>query len=344
MKVGSLVFATDQGLGRLAKDFYDNGVVTHPMVVAHGRRPEHREWFPGAPYLATFDSRDHYNFAEQMDVMLFFETPFDWHLINHCKLKGVPTALMPMHECMPERMKAIPDHYICPSQLALQWAWTPQARCGTEVTSEMIPVPVGTPWRQRHHAHIFIHNAGHGGLNGRNGTQEVMEAWPMVKSPITLIVRHQGKMLWQEEMRRNERGGVLSVRPGNLPYESLWAGGGEGDVFLFPEKHCGLSLSLQEARAAGMLVMATNRYPMTTWLPHEPLIEPSGYRKNRLQQFCVEYDEAVIEPAAIAAKIDEWFDKDIAEYSRGGREWAETMSWEFLKPRYIANLERLANK
>jgi hypothetical protein len=39
MKVGSLVYATDSGLGILAKSFYDNGIITRSMVVSSWETP-----------------------------------------------------------------------------------------------------------------------------------------------------------------------------------------------------------------------------------------------------------------------------------------------------------------
>jgi hypothetical protein len=347
MRVGSLVFATDQGLGILAKSFYDHGIVTNPLVVRHGRRFEHQEWFPGAPRIADFRQRSYYDYVRSMDVMLFFETPFDWNLFTFCREHKIKTVLMPMYECMPQVLPALPDMFLCPSLLDVHWA---KAVAKSEDDVQFLPVPVEVPWRQRTHALRFVHNAGHGGINGRNGTQQVIDAWSHVKSPVILTVRMQeyfvdGRPVTDADamLARNERGGRLEIRPGSLTYEKLWEDGGEGDVLLFPEKHNGLSLPLQEARAAGMLVMATDRFPMNTWLPTEPLIKPTGFRRNRLHPSCVEYEEAVINSVDIAAKIDEWFERDITGYSEEGKKWAELSSWANLGPKYTSLLEALCS-
>src|SRR5688572_25894368 len=98
MRVGSLVYATEQGLGILAKSFYDNGVVSDAMVVRHGRHVTHDEWYPDSWDQIT-NIRD-YNqqnaakrFCQAMDVMLFFETPFIWELIPYCREYKVKTAI-----------------------------------------------------------------------------------------------------------------------------------------------------------------------------------------------------------------------------------------------------------
>ena len=334
MKVGSLVFATEQGLGRLAKSFYDNGIVTDVMVVAHGRRTENPRWFPGAPRISDLRNAEQYAdmraFCSKMDVMLFFETPFRWDLLDWCRECRTRTFLMPMHECMPEHLPSYPDVMLCPSELDMACyrvgvsgpPWVSRRGVCSEVCVHT-PVPVEVRWRPRTRAVLFVHNAGHGGLLGRNGTAEFMEAARHVKSPARLLMRSQEPI--------PELGGRVEVRIGTVPFEDLW---NEGDVFVFPEKFNGLSLPMQEARAAGMVVAGSDRYPMNSWLPPWALIRVKRYAMSRVAPMCREFLEAIVDPKDIAAKIDELYGRDIAEYSEAGRMWASSMSWEALKPKY----------
>lgn len=336
MKVGSIVFATDQGLGILAKSFYDAGVVTDVLVVRHGTHETHDDWYPKAKQITSLATQTDVmrNFCLSMDTMLFFETPFYWPLLDLCRNNGVKTVLMPMFECMHEELPAQPDVFLNPSHLDQQYY--PQGI--------YIPVPVSYPWRLRERAEVFIHNAGHGGLKGRNGTAEFVEAARLVKSPAKLILRMQeSKRKYWAANRLRKANELIKDAPKNLtvvqktlPYYEMFA---TGDVFVFPEKFNGLSLPLQEARAAGMLVMCGARFPMNQWLPPEPLIPVSGYRRTRVGPPCNEFDEAIIRPEDIAAKIDEWYGRDISQYSERGRGWAELMSWEALKPKYLEVLK-----
>lgn len=381
MNVGSIVYATDQGLGILAKSFYDHGIITDVIVVRHGRHPTHDEWYPGAHQVANLkDWRQQQAMAgwcEGMDVMLFLETPFVWELIDHCRSKGVKTVLMPMFECEPTTLPACPDLVLCPSLLDLRYySWYVGSNpivAGQMLTrkdglkSVFLPVPVEYPWRQRTRAEVFVHNAGHGGLKGRNGTAELIEAMRHVKSGARLTLRAQesSRQYWAAGQLRDANNTPVNLpdnidlKIGTFPYEQLFA---EGDVFVFPETFNGLSLPLQEARAAGMLVMCGDRFPMNTWLPTKvetpdrynpfggfprltetmsPLIPVEGYVKSRIGPPYNEFDEAVFSPKTIAAKIDEWYVRDITEYSQQGREWAEENSWEVLGPKYKAVLEGL---
>jgi hypothetical protein len=70
------------------------------------------------------------------------------------------------------------------------------------------------------------------------------------------------------------------------------------------------------------------------------LIPVAGYKKTRVADRCLEFDEAVIDPKAIAAIIDEWYGADITGYSQLGKEWAESMSWDRLKPKYMELLSK----
>jgi hypothetical protein len=333
VKVGTLAYAVDQGLGILAKSFVDHGIVTDILVVEHYSRPRRREWYPDAPTtpMNPFNGQIARDFIRSMDAMLFFETPFDWSLLPFCKEHGIPTVLMPMYECMPTDLPHQPDWFICPSSLDQQHY--PEK-------STLIPVPVGVPWKLRKTANVFVHNAGNLGLRCRNGTPELAAAMKHVKSPLQLIIRSQcGSM--NNIIRSNphlEQDSRVTIKIGTIPYEDLWV---EGDVFVFPEKFNGLSLPIQEARAAGMLVMSTDRFPVNTWVPPEPLIPTVGSEKARVGARTIEFDESIIDPEDIAKTMDAWFGKNIESYSQSGKYWAEEMSWEAVGPQYTECISKL---
>lgn len=338
MKVGSLVYTTDQGLSILAKSFHDNKVVTDVMVVRHGSRKEHDEWYPDSKRIYSLSSQEElehiYTFCKSMDVMLFFETPFIWQLIPYCQKHNIKTALMVMYECMPHTLPYLPDLYLCPSLLDKQYY--PQRN------SIYLPIPVDVRWKERTTVKTFVHNAGHGGLKGRNGTAEFLHALRHIKQPINVILRSQEPIPNIDTFFQRDtlHGNVqkLDVRVGNFDYENLYQ---EGEVFVFPEKFNGLSLPLQEAYASGMVVLATDRYPNNTYIPQAGLIPTIGHITNRISSRCNTYNEAVIQSEDIAACMDSWYNKDVSQYSQYAKEWAQLMSWQVLKPRYTQVLTDL---
>lgn len=333
MRVGTVCFAIERGLGYLAKSFYDNGIVTDPIYIAYGKMKDHPEWYPDGIYVTTrpFLNEETKALIRELDVMLFFETPHDWGFIDYARSVGVRTVLMLMYECTKDPMPYVPDRYLCPSKLD-------QDYFPDYGKSIYLPVPVDEPWQLRERARAFVHNAGQIGLRGRNGTLEILQAMKHVKSPIKLVVRSQSQELWDivervPGIREDDR---VQLNVGHFLYQSLRK---DCDVCLTGEKFNGLSLPLQECRAAGMLVMTANRYPVNTWLPIEPLYPVAGYRKARIAKGYLEFEEAILDPVAIAGWIDKYYDTDITEYSKQGREWAETMTWEEWKPRYLEALD-----
>lgn len=299
---GSIVLATEQGLGYLAKDFYDNGVIDLVSVHPHSSRTNHYEWFP--------DHCTEDELLEKCDTLLFFETPFNWKIIVKAREKGIKTILMPMYECTNYPLPYVPDEVWSPSLLDQKYY----------PDSKLVTIPVNVPWKLRKEALVFVHNAGNGGLGGRNGTKELLDAMQYVRSPIKLIVRSQVPIHVPNDPR-------IDLRIGT--FEEIWS---EGDVFVFPEKFNGLSLPLQEAFASGMLVMSGDRYPINTWLPRDPLMPVSGYKKEKI---AVEFESAIYQPEAIASSIDTWYGRNITNFSLMGKEWGEKNSWQSLKSQFL---------
>ena len=375
LRVGTVNYSCQSGLGLLTKAFWDHGIVNQMFIVEHSRHPTEWQWYPQTtPHCSArnIDERSLRRFVEGLDVLLCFETPFCWPIVNYAKSRGVKTVCMPMYECSLQNPPAVFDEYWCPSLRDfdvfsdIKWGgdpyppFVPVSGSYEHSVVRFTPVPVEVEWRQRTEARVFVHNAGHGGLKGRNGTRELFEALMHVESPVEMIIRSQGRLgEFDAEMQRLTQrtmvgGACVALNYNTCSADQLYS---KGDVFVFPEKFNGLSLPLQEARAAGMLVMATDRYPMNTWLPTSveyqdreesfvpltanPLIPTVTAVKNRIGPPYMEFDEAVIDPRAIAAKIDEWYGYDISAYSLQGKEWAESMSWEKLGPKYSDLLKGL---
>lgn len=336
LRIGHVAYATLQGLGVMARSFYDAGVVTEPIIYRHSRH-NHVEWYPpDTPQIAVrnFFGTSLDEVLRRVDVMLFYETPFDWSFLPHCKAMGVKTVLIPMYEWTPKTPPYWFDKVIAPSKLDRDYF----------PGSVYLPIPVDPRyWKPRTHARTFLHNCGHLGHREHKGTRELLEAVKYVRSSeFRLTVRGQGDSGLQKLAQRVFPRAVdprLAIEIVDIPHDRLWAEDTH-DVYVAPEKFNGLSLPLQEARAAGMLVMASDRYPHNDWLPREPLVPVASYSRASISSSYLEFDEARIEPKAIAAKIDEWVGCDIIDYSLSGREWAEANSWTALKPKWLEELNR----
>jgi hypothetical protein len=335
MRVGSVVYATSQGLGHLAKDFYDNGIVTDVMVFRHpgGIAKSHMNWYPRGthewkerPFKGPILER----WLSKLDVVLCFETPFDWAFLDKARSMGVKTAIMPMYEWFLERPPHVFDLFINPS--LLDQKYFPQGI--------HIPVPVKQEWKLRTTATKWLHNAGNIGCRGHKGTLELLKAMKYVESPIDLTVRCQNanglrKLIRDAECISDSR---IKYVAGEIPYNQLYA---DHDVAIVPEKFNGLSLPLQEAFASGLMVMTTDRFPTNTWLPKEPLIPVSQTQEAQTMRGHLPFEECIVDPEDIAATIDVFHQQSIEKYSLLGRQYGIENSWDVLKPRYISALESI---
>jgi glycosyltransferase involved in cell wall biosynthesis len=330
-RIGSVCYATEQGLGHLAKSFFGAGVITDPLLFMHSHHQNHTEWYPpGTPKIhgRPFDPQRFTYF----DAVLFFETPFDWSILPKLRDRNIKTVLVPMHEWTPKNPPHWFDKVISPSLLDLKYF--PE--------STFLPIPVDpSTWRQRTKAVKFLHNAGHIGHREHKGTRQLLEALQFVKSDLRLHVRCQDTMPFNEIVRGMPwlyRNGEVVDRRVTFNMASVYREdlfGIEHDVYIAPEKFNGLSLPLQEAWAAGMAVMTSDRFPHNTWLPREPLIPVSGYRRACVGQQYLEFDEAIVRPEDVAAAMDRMFGQDLCELSLAGKAWAEANCWATLKDKWL---------
>jgi hypothetical protein len=333
MKVGSLNYATHSGLGILAKEFYDNRVITDVLIKYHPNFTTHREWYLDSEMIGDSEQT---NVAEDMailerfirglDILFVFESP--WHLetIHFAQKYNIPVACMPSYEWSPFPLHA--DIFFVTSLLDLHYYKVMYPNHRVEMV--LIPVNSNVRWKLREQCQTFLHNAGNGSSHDRNGTQVLIEALPYIDSPITLKIKAQSLPLPFVKDPRVE----LINR--DLPFSELWDG---ADTFVFVERFAGLSLPLQEAYSSGMLVIAGNRFPINTWLPINPLVNPVSYEE--LSFVNIPFQSAIYDHKDIARKIDEFYGMDISFYSLLGKKWAEENSWERIRPQYIDRLESL---
>jgi hypothetical protein len=306
--IGSIVLSTHQGLSYLAKSFYDAGIIDLVSIHHHTSRANHYFWYKDRVSPETL--------LEKCDTLLFFETSFSAQILVEAKKRKIKTILLVMYEGSPVSIIKMVDEVWSPSLLDQKYY----------PNSKLVQIPVDVKWRLRTFAKTFVFSNGNGGLAGRNGLHELLQAIPLVKSPAKFIIRSQVPIKIHYEDPR------IDLRIGT--FEDIWE---EGDVFVFPESFNGLSLVLQEALASGMLVMATDRFPNNTYLPKEPLIPVKKYRKEHL---AVEFDFAEVDPKDIATTIDFWYNQPIGKYSLLGKEYNEANSWKAQKEKLKMLLSR----
>lgn len=354
-KISAIVRADCGGLGALSRSFSDRLGFHRTVSISRHSGEHHPNWYPrnrvaddglSVELLAWL--------CDGADVLLSFETWYGDLAPRVARQMGVRTVLMPMYECCPLKGSGLEETElaICPSLLDLHEAGcTPglaAARC------VFLPVPFETEriaFRRRRRARVFLHNMGHGGIAGRNGTNRVIAAWQHVKSNARLVVRHQSPL--PACLPADDRITFVSAAAagGIENYWDLWS---EGDVLLHPHRWDGLSLPIQEALAAGLPVMTTGYWPFcdaddedavgndrSGWLPpssRQMSIDVTSTTRQRICREIVAYETT---PQAIAAAVDAWYDADISAASDESRAYAERHSWRKLLPEYLRLFDEL---
>jgi hypothetical protein len=332
--VGSIVYSNNTGLGVMARDFYENGLIDRVIIQPTDKEPIIQDRFHD---LIVYPQGDLEGFLKDIDILLILEQylpyAYGWkgisqyYTLDKIKEIGKRIVLIPMHECTHPGYYQYADCVICPS--LLEFDLCEQLCPKTPHVFIPVPAPHNIEWVLRTKAQIFTHNAGYCS-NFRNGTKEILEAMQYVDSPILLSIRAQGGRPELEHLIMTHAQHDIRIIPqiGELSESDLYV----GDVFLFPEKYNGSSLPIQEAFSAGMPIMAGDRYPINTWLPKELLIPVTSY--DSMGDGAVVYQSANISPKDLAKMVDLWYNKDISNLSLQGKAWAEENSWKKLKPVY----------
>src|SRR2546421_3059033 len=144
MRLGSLVFATDNGLGNQTRILYDRLKPTKTMLLDisfHNKLPLHEEWYPNAdiktngfPTKAEIDS-----FLEGLDVVFFCETPLNYYLIEKANQLGIATICQYNYEfCSWLDRPNLPR----PTIFAGPTLWNKNKLAVGGIQMELLPVPL----------------------------------------------------------------------------------------------------------------------------------------------------------------------------------------------------------
>jgi len=327
MRIGLIARCDNTGLGNMSWEYYRQLKIDEVLLVkaSYANFPERYSDYEiydrEAPSIELLK-----RFLSKIDVLLTIETPYYWGIYKLAREMGVKTVLIPMYEFLENRPELdYIDLFMADSQIGYDKCPTPKRI--------YIPYPVNRevlPFKLRTAAKTFLHNAGHGGIMGRNGTKELTKAMRYVKSDIKLIINSQFPIEGTNDSKI-----ILNV--GN--YKNYWDTWDVGDIFILPCRFGGNFLAFNEAMSCGMPVMTTNVYPHNTYLPKELLIEPSDTSKQGLYNITVEM--SFHEPQIIAAAIDRIANQDITKYSNRANEYAESISWKTLKPVILDTFKKL---
>lgn len=332
IRVGMITRCDLTGLGNQSQDWVNQLPIAKVLVAwGQGKQSdpsiykglEMRICEYGSPSLEEVDW-----FLKDIDVALFLETPYNWNLISEARKRGIKTIINPNYEQLLIDIPEQPDMWLCTNTLNYK-------TINTE-NKVYLPQPINRElfqFKKRKKARTFLFNNGNGGMHGRNGLTEFIEAINYVKSDVRFIINSQVPV----EMINDSR---VSVKLGEQSLKEIW---GEGDVFVHLRKFGAMTLPMNEAMSLGLPIIGINRDPENTYLPTELLVEPEGKYPFQVASEKIMIEACSFSPIKIAEKIDEIANKDISELSEKMNELAEKWNWTIWRDHYIETIYNLVN-
>lgn len=329
MKIGAILRCDYTGLGIQSKEFFDHIPCKALVIDAHklSGQQQNLHWFPDQPVFTMkmglkipFDVIN--EFLNGVDVLMTFETPYDYSVYDICRKRGVKTILQLNYEFL-----EYPSKFPPPDLFASPSLWHYDDIPGPKI---FLPVPVNTSRQVPEKSPgVFLHIAGRSAIHDRNGTMTFLNSLKHVKSDITVYVRSQ-QYFQAPRVPRNVK--LFLDYTNKDDYWENYSGG----VLVMPRKYGGLCLPMQEAIAMEMPVIATAISPNDTWLPANWLVPVRHAGSFRCKQH-VDFYEA--NERELALKIDEFSDQEVYETAvKKAISIKERLSWEKLLPLYHSTL------
>ena len=325
MRIGLIARDNNRGLGIQSFEFYQHIKPYKTLIIDIDGEGEKKcpERYSGDKVRRVNNNRIDKEiewFLDGVDLIFTIETFYSNEILKEARKRKIKTCIQGNWEWYSGEKV---DLYLAPS--LWNYKIIPEPK-------EYLPCPVNrkvSPFELKKKAKVFFHNAGNGvAAYGRNGTDLVLKAIPLVKSKVKFIIKSQRPLEKINDSRIEWR---------IKDYKNYWEGV-EGDVYLYPRRYGGLSLQLNEAMSRGLVPIMIRTNPVNGFLPKELLIKPRTAKKILIFQWIYRYD---ISPQDLADKIDEIANKDISKYSEYSNHIAENWSWKRLLPKYLNVFKKL---
>ena len=298
---------------------------------------QHFDRYPGER-IVTFDGHSLpeaqvKGWLRGLDVVLTFETAYDWRMVTWAHDLGVATTVMVMpefhkHGHQPELPS--PTQWWAPTTWRLDLLPEGTPVVPVPVEQDVFPLtPAGVGERLQ-----VVHVAGHRAAGDRNGTLALFVAAQRVTQPMDIYVHTQDEHL--PRVRNLKPGVALHLLPGGKRtrpelYEGM-------HLHVLPRRYGGLCLPAQESLASGLGLVMTQTSPNPqTW----PIVQLRGHWEGRQATPSGEVRSFAADAVFLAHTLDTLArnPERVVELQTAGVAWAKAHSWDQLGPMYR---ERLA--
>lgn len=331
MRLGVTAYPTPTGLGYQTKAYVKHlnpSKVMEIDLTGYNGMPKF-DWYENSFKVTGYPTEaEIIEFCQDLDVILFAETPLNYDFYRIARNMGVKTATVINWEFFDHVAKPelpLPDLFIMPSV----WHYRNIEHFAAKNKVRLVQLhhPVDreeVPFIERTELRNFFHIAGNPAINDRNGTEIYLQA-----DPLGTITTQNSDMAYQ--LAREYRHSTIYTDI--TDQQTLYS---LGDVLVLPRRYGGNCLPMNEALSAGLPVIMPDIEPNNAILPKEWLV-PAIAVDRFTPRTTVDIYQTDIE--ALRQKMD-WFRSiDLRKESQKANEIAERISWTTLKPEY----ERVLN-
>jgi glycosyltransferase involved in cell wall biosynthesis len=195
----------------------------------------------------------------------------------------------------------------------------------------LLPVPVDTDkfaFKLRDKADHFVSIYAYGGPHERRSLAEIFECWRGIENPPRLTIYAQKR---PSELGKVGTAPGIEVLLGNAP--DPWMLYEEGDVAVQPSRFEGVGVSMVEAQACGLPVVALDAPPMNEIAPDLSVAVKKTVMVEIMKKSLPAHIPSV---DSFRDRISSLAGKDISGLSRQARKRAEDeFSWRALRPRWM---------
>lgn len=201
-----------------------------------------------------------------------------------------------------------------------------------DLDSTLLPIPIDTnlfPFSERKKADRFISVYSHGGPHGRRSLTQILLAWELMENPPPLTIYTQ-----IDPPELNGSGLPMNVKLERGDGPDPLALFQSGDIAVQPSRFEGVGLSLIEAQACGLPVIAIDAPPMNEVVLPDLLIPPASVKE--VEHFGKMLEVYIPSAGALRSVVERISGKEISDLSRKAGQWVkDTFSWDVLKEKWL---------
>lgn len=340
MRLAVVGWGGDSGVGRELISAVQNLPVECGFILENQVKGTRKDLLKGTP--CFFARGDRGTLVRQMelfieahrpDTVLTWEVPGDWkfsevwrankiawnHVVHWDWFDGSKQHIWRMANLIaPNRM--------CQALLKGQY----------NLNAQHLPVPIDTnrfKFRLRTAAKRFVSVYGYGGAHERRSLWELVSAWDATPNvpPLTILAQ-----AFPAELKVRKCPPNVNVSVANLPEpEDLYT---NADVAVQPSRYEGVGVSLLEAQACGVPVIAVDAPPMKEIVPS---LRVPVERVVKISIMGKHVDSHVPSVKGLSQVIQKIAGQDISGLSEAARKNVEkNFSWDALRAKWIYTLER----